>query len=195
MKKNKVKKPNNGPSKALRDENRKRFCIEYANDGNATRSYMAAFVGTNEGTAAVEGSKLLRIPKLREFIQKIHDERAEKAQLSGEEILLAAKNLANSDIRRIFNLDDHTWLPMREWPEDIAKAVASVETKEIFTSKGRLIGYLKKVKLWDKPKPIELLGKNRKLWTDVVESNNNHVVYVVKESDVKAILEKLHQEI
>ena len=34
-------------------------------------------------------------------------------------------------------------------------------------------GYIKKIKFWDKPRALELLGKNQKLFTEKVEHSGS----------------------
>lgn len=97
--------------------------------------------------------------------------------MEGDEILSRISELADSDIRKLISDKDGTVLPVSKWPDDIARAVASFEVKEVIHPRsGRVTGHIKKIKLWDKPKPLELLGKNKKLFTDVVESKTTHKV-------------------
>lgn len=67
-----------------------------------------------------------------------------------------------SDLRDIYD-DDGKLLPVKQWPEEVAKTIASLEQVEEFEGKGsekEVVGYLKKVKAWDKLKALELIGKN-----------------------------------
>lgn len=66
------------------------------------------------------------------------------------------------DIRQLFN-EDHSIKKPSEWPDDIAAAIAGVETDELFEGTGaerRHIGETKKVKLFDKLKALEMLGRD-----------------------------------
>lgn len=51
-----------------------RFCLEYAKHGNATQAYQAAFGTTNEKTAGVQASRLLKKPSVQERLKEIQDE-------------------------------------------------------------------------------------------------------------------------
>lgn len=87
-----------------------------------------------------------------------------------ESILLELRRLSMSDIRKIFN-EDGSILPAHEWPDDIASVISSIEAVEEFEGAGRdreQVGWNKKVKLWNKEKAIELLGKHIAMFTEHV---------------------------
>lgn len=50
------------------------FCIEFAKSGNATQAYKSAFGTTNEKTAGVQASRLLKKPSVQERLKEIQDE-------------------------------------------------------------------------------------------------------------------------
>jgi hypothetical protein len=80
-------------------------------------------------------------------------------------------SLATSDIRALYGPSGEL-LPVDQWPDDIAVAIQSVETDELFDGKGderQQIGVTRKVKFWDKNKSLEQLAKLHKLLTDQVE--------------------------
>lgn len=77
-------------------------------------------------------------------------------------LLHEIKKISFIDIRKIFN-DDHTIKPPKEWPDDVAAAVAGIEMLEEFEGTGdqrQQVGWTKKLKLIDKLKALELLGKD-----------------------------------
>lgn len=80
------------------------------------------------------------------------------------------KILAESDLRQLFN-EDGSMKPIKDWPDNAAQFVSSVEVDELFAGTGKdreLIGHTKKVKLWDKMKALESLAKHMNF---VVDSN------------------------
>ena len=86
----------------------------------------------------------------------------ERKELAAEALTMHIQAAATSDLREVFD-EDGNMRPPNEWPDNIARAIQSVEVFEEF---GQLpdgtkasIGTTKKIKLWDKPKSIELLGK------------------------------------
>lgn len=84
-----------------------------------------------------------------------------------ESVLDELKKLALSDIRGIFD-DNGGVLNVEDWPEDMSAAVQSIDMTEL-VSDGVKVGVNKRVKFWDKLKAIELIGKNKRLFTDRVE--------------------------
>ena len=69
--------------------------------------------------------------------------------------------IAFSDLRLCFGPDGRL-LPVTEWPDRIAAAVAGIDVQELFAKvdgEQQLEGYLKKLKLWDKPGAAKMLGQ------------------------------------
>lgn len=96
---------------------------------------------------------------------------AARDDLAKDIIFEQLMRLAKSKLRTLFNEDGSLKLP-HEWPEEADAFVASIETEELFEGVGQdriHIGYTKKVKLWDKLKSIEMLGKKLGLFNEKVE--------------------------
>lgn len=158
------------------------FVLEFLVDGNQTRAAKAAGYTQDDAAAAVQGSRLLRNAKVKAEIARHAAARASRLELDGDQVLIELKKLALSDLREMFD-EKGCLLPADQWPDGHALAVQSVEVFEEFQKLGRgfycidcqrdlpreFTGYTKKIKFWDKPKALELLGKNKKLFTDRVE--------------------------
>jgi hypothetical protein len=84
-------------------------------------------------------------------------------------VLRETGRLAYSDIRELFGPDGN-FLPIKQWPDDIARAVSSVEVvkKNVTTGDGKQDDVLK-VRLWDKPGKLQDLMKHHGQLTDKVE--------------------------
>lgn len=84
-------------------------------------------------------------------------------------VLREAGRLAYSDIRELFGPDGN-FLPIKQWPDDIARAVSSVEVvkKNVTTGDGKVDDVLK-VRLWDKAGKLQDLMKHHGQLTDKVE--------------------------
>lgn len=105
--------------------------------------------------------------------KKMHYDKAVEArtEIMCQSLLDELKAISLSDLRQAY--DDRGHLKtMRDMPPEIAKVIAGVEVFEEFDGSGKqreYIGDTKKIKLWDKLRAIELLGKQMKLFIDRVE--------------------------
>lgn len=155
---------------ALTDRQRV-FCEEYLVDLNGTEAAKRA--GYSAKTARVMAQQNLEHPAVIEHLAVMMKERSERTQVTADRVITEVARLGFSDLRKLF--DDHGGLlPVTQWPDDMAAAVASVEVDELFEGFGEnrvQVGYTKKVKLWDKPRALELLGKHLKLWVERVEAS------------------------
>ena len=69
-------------------EKQKRFCEEYLIDLNATQSYLrAGYKAKSNDIACAEGSKLLRNPKVAEYIKELREEQAERTKITADKVL------------------------------------------------------------------------------------------------------------
>lgn len=140
------------------------FALEYlANGGNGTKAAEAA--GYSPKAAKVQATKLLQRRRVQLFLAEkgaaaveAVERRVEGLELSASRVLTETMRIAYADVRKLFRADGTLKRP-DEWDADAAAAVASYEVTE----------HGPKVRLWDKPKALEMLGKHLKLWTEVVE--------------------------
>lgn len=86
---------------ALTDQ-QKEFCLIFSRSFNATQSYIKAF-GAKYNTAMTESSKLLRIPKIRDEVNRLKEERYTRSFVSVEDIFQKYLDIAFSD------LGDYVW--------------------------------------------------------------------------------------
>lgn len=83
-------------------------------------------------------------------------------------ILKEIRLLAFTDHRELYNENKRMKHPT-EWSKDLGAVVEAYEVVEYFEGSGRnkeQVGWLKKVKLYDKQKAIELYGKYLKMFGD-----------------------------
>lgn len=79
-----------------------------------------------------------------------------------ESVLQELRHISFSDVREVYDEQGRLKNPA-DWPDNVARIIAGVETTEM---KGDESGEMKKLKLWDKLKAIELLGKNLKMFAE-----------------------------
>lgn len=145
------------------------FCYEYIIDKNKTKAAIRA--GYSERTAGKTGWEISEKPKIKARIDEMMEDTFSKLEVTRENIIAELARIALSDIGEMFN-EDGTMKPLHEIPEDTRRAIAGVDVDELFEGRGEErehIGFTKKLKMWDKNKALELLGKSLKMWTDKLE--------------------------
>lgn len=141
---------------ALRPK-QQRFVDEYLVDLNATRAAIRA--GYSEKTAEQIGYQLLQKTSIAEAIQQAQKARAAKAGITADRVLEEVRRLALSDVRGLFD-ERGNLRPIRELSDEQAAAVASLEVviKNAQAGDGHT-DTVHKIKVWDKPKALEMLMK------------------------------------
>jgi len=78
--------------------------------------------------------------------------------------LREAARLAYSDVRELYT-DKGQLKPMKDWPDDLAAAIGGVEfvRRNVDGADGHSDDVIK-IKVWDKPKALEMLFKNLGLY-------------------------------
>jgi phage terminase small subunit len=145
------------------------FALEYLVDLNATQAAIRA--GYSKKTAGAIGHENLKKPEIKEFLDEQIAKREKRVEVTADRVLAELMRVGFSDLRRAFNEDGSLKAP-KDWPDDVAAAMSSVEVVEEFEGKGedrQQVGWTKKVKLWDKPRALEMLGKHLKLFAERVE--------------------------
>lgn len=105
---------------------------------------------------------------IQQRVAELRGAAADKVIVEIVDVLSGLLRIANSDLADAY-AEDGTLLPIRQIPVHLRLAIAGVEVKEEFEREGnRLVwsGYTKKLKLWDKNKALENLGRYLKMFTD-----------------------------
>ena len=92
------------------------------NGGNATRAYRAARGGgpssVKDSTCAVEGCKLLRLPKVRTALEARRQARFQALQMEGDEALALLAVRARANLADAYD-ERGKLLPFHLWPESL----------------------------------------------------------------------------
>lgn len=150
----------------------KRFCDEYLIDLNATRAYKVAYPNCKKDeTASAAGSRMLGNVKVQEYIQEQQKEREERTKITQDMIVNELAKIAFLDISNLYN-ENGGLKNIQDIDENTRKAISSLETFEEFEGYGEdreKVGDTKKVKLIDKTKALELLGKHLGMFKDKLD--------------------------
>lgn len=162
----------------------KRFCDEYLIDLNATRAYKVAYPNCKKDkTAKSAGSRLLTNVNIQNYISEKQKEREKRTEVTQDMVIKELAKIAFSDIRKLYN-DYGTIKMVKDIDDDTAGAISSLETYEETIGKGEdkeKIGDTQKVKLLDKTKALELIGKHLGMFKETnININTNYEEYLKK---------------
>lgn len=157
----------------------KRFCDQWLVNGeNGTSAYMIAFGNENAKSASVGACKLLKKGAVRAYIDLCRsyttDEVLNRLVVTKDRVLDEEANLAFIDIRKMFDVNGEM-LPPQYWPEELARAAASVEIDQTWDKHNEKWKYKYKVKLNDKGRALQrletVLGMNK--IADLTDESSN----------------------
>lgn len=163
------------------------FCNEYLVDLNATQAAIRA--GYSAKTAKSVGSENLSKPDVQSYLAERQADRAKRTEIDADYVLRRLAAIDQMDIKDIIQ-DDGTIKPVKDWPEVWRKSISGLDVSELFEGSGdkrELAGLLKKIKLPDKLKNLELMGKHVQVgaFKETVENKHSFVGPDGKPLDVK----------
>ena len=137
----------------------RRFVEEYFVDLHGAHAAIRAGYAAN--SARVTASRLLTKANIATALAAGQRARQVRTQRTADDTVHAIACLAFSDIRRFY--DEHGYLkPIHALPDDLAAWIAPIEVvKRNFTSGDGKTEFVYKIKLWNKPQVLELIGQHR----------------------------------
>jgi phage terminase small subunit len=147
-----------------------RFCMEFLIDLNAKQAAIRA--GYSFATAAAIGYENLTKSHIQDRIAELNKDRAEATGITQRKVLEEYAKIAFFDIRKIYG-DNGALLPISLLGDNEAGAIAGVKTFEVY-SQGELLGENKEVKVFDKIRALEALGKHLGIFS--VDNKQNQVL-------------------
>lgn len=134
------------------------FVAEYLKDLNATQAAIRA--GYSERTAQAMGAENLTKPLIKAQIDAALADREERTQIDADWVLKRLAAEAEADIADLYDEATGALLPVHKWPKIWRQGlVAGVDVYEEKLD-GVKIGETVKVKLSDRIKRIELIGRH-----------------------------------
>ena len=148
-----------------------RFCREYIKDLNGKRAAIA--VGYSAKTADRAASRLLSNVEVRALVAELTKQHADKLDLSAEKVLSELSKLGFSNIMDYIGTtsDGDAYIDLSELDREQATAIQEVTVDEYMEGKGKDARKVKRtrLKLVDKIRSLDLLGRHLKLFTDRIE--------------------------
>lgn len=139
-----------------------RFVAEYLIDLNATQAAIRA--GYSEKTAAEQASRLLTNVKVAEAIQAAMKARSERTEINADWVLKRLARDATADLADLYT-ENGTLKPVHEWPiawrTGLVAGIETVQERDGEDAEGKPVyATVRKVKLLDRTKLVELIGKH-----------------------------------
>lgn len=138
-----------------------RFVEEYLVDLNATAAAKRA--GYSARTAEWQGPQLLGKPHVAAAVAEAKAKRSQKTGIDAAWVLRTLAEEKTADLASIYDADGRL-LPVPEWPMVFRRGlVVGVESFEEYAGTGPdrvAVGMVRKVKLSDRIKHIELIGRH-----------------------------------
>ena len=158
----------------------KRFVEEYLIDLNATQAAIRA--GYSPDTASVIGCENLIKPKIKSAIDKAIAERSKRTGINADRVIREIAKIAFVNAGEVIDFD--TAILMDKISEDDMAAIQSVKIKTFGED-----GVEREVKLADKLKALELLGKHLGLFKENIELTGD---VKTEMTNLAAILEQMN---
>ncbi len=160
-------------------EKQRRFVDEYLIDLNATQAAIRA--GYSVKTAKDIGCQNLAKLNIQQAVSEQMAERSKRTGVNQDRIVLELAKIAFVNAADVIDSDDAT-IKARATADDTA-AIQSVKVKVIPTKEGE--GVEREIRLNDKLKALELLGKHLGMWNDKLDVNVNIPVVISGEDDLE----------
>lgn len=157
------------PRSALLTPKQQRFALEYLQDLNGKQAAIRA--GYSEATAESQASRLLRNAKVQNLLEEKLRKVEAKAEVNLERILLELHRILLADPADALN-ENGGVLPLKEWPEDLRRALSGLDVEEIWEGRGPArdqVGEVKKLRYWSKTHASEQLLRVLGAFKDKVE--------------------------
>lgn len=149
------------------------FCKEYLIDLNATQAAIRA--GYSVFTAKEIGCENLTKPNIRACIDKALAERSKRTGINQDRVVRELARIALVNPPDVINALDAT-LRDDASPDDTA-AILSVRVKTTPTKEGEIVE--REIKMADKIKALELLGRHMGMFTDNINHSGEVAVKIV----------------
>lgn len=159
------------------------FVAEYLKDLNATQACIRA--GYSKKNADKIGPELLGHSRVKAAIDERMEEREQTVKIDADYVLKRLHEENEADIADLYDEETGALLPVHQWPLIWRKGLVSgIETVEERDDDGNVIGYARKVKLSERIRRNELIGKHVRV---------NAFQDIVKHTGLDALAERMER--
>jgi phage terminase small subunit len=167
------------------------FAAQIVKGASAKDAAIAA--GYKASTAGRAGEQILARPEVAKAVAEGLQRAENRAGLDKADVLEEARRILLSDVGEIFDMTTGAIKPLSEMSKEVRACISSIEVEELFDGTGddrRQIGYVKKVKLWDKTKALDLLMRHFDLLAAVKVEHKHDVRVLIAEMTPEQRLER-----
>jgi phage terminase small subunit len=156
-------------------EMQRRFVDEYLVDLNATQAAIRA--GYSPKTASEQSSRLMSNKKIKAAVEEARAELSRRTGVNQERVIRELARVAFLNATDVINMTDATIAD--EANRDDTAAIASVRVKKIPTEVGTIEE--REIKVADKLKALELLGKHLGMFADNINLSGEMGVQIIND--------------
>lgn len=157
------------------NDRQRRFVLEYVEDFNGKEAAIRA--GYSERSAKARASILLADPVIQTELAKAREAIAERVTVTVQDIVTELARVAFFDIRTLFD-ENGNLKPVAELDDNAARALAGIDIvneKRETDDDISVHEYTKRIKVADKLKALEMLGKYLGMFTETTNVNQTNV--------------------
>ena len=136
----------------------KRFVDEFLVDLNGTQAAMRA--GYSPRTANEQASRLLANVHVAAAVDAAKSARSERTAINADWVLQRLVDEAEADLADLYDAETGNLKPLHEWPKVWRRGLVAGFEIETVTLEGVELGHIRKVKLSDRTRRLELIGKH-----------------------------------
>jgi hypothetical protein len=162
------------PPKELSMEH-ERFCFFLSRGYPKVKAYQKVYPNSSYNAAHVSAYHLLQNPTIIDRLGILNAEQDEELRTTELDIKRDLARLKNYNAQDVYR-EDGLIKPLHEWDPNLAYCVKSVKYEQITAKDGGNLGMTTEVTFHDKVKPLELLGKTHKMFTDKTDVNHTGTI-------------------
>lgn len=130
----------------------------FVNGWNGTKAYQKYYPNSSDETGATEFYKILRIPKIAEYVEEKKRLISEDLNITSEKVLQEIKNWAYSDITETLTMDSGD---IQQLPAEVRRLITSYKKTETrFGKDNENIKTTVELKFVSKEKAMEMIQKH-----------------------------------
>lgn len=177
----------------MTDKTYQKYCLVidewFVNGWNGTKAYQKFYPDAKEDTGATEFLRILRIPKIEEYIRSKKKSALESLKTSHEALLKELENWAYSDITETLELEVSQ---VKELPPEVRRLITSFKKSETrFGKNNENIKTTVELKFVSKEKAMEMIHKHVGFYGEHNAQKNSNLSPEERKARIAALKNKM----